>query len=93
MGLVDPGEELEASKPGEVTTEAPAESEAVSAAMRPWMWNRGMTLRQRSAGVRLSAARMLSAEIARLRWVRGTILGRAVVPEVWRTIATSSGWA
>src|SRR5688572_1774548 len=84
---------LKASKPGDVTTDAPALREASIAAIRPWMWNSGMTFRQRSAGVRARASRMLPAEITRLRWLRGTILGRAVVPEVWSTRATSSDWA
>ena len=38
-----------ALKPGVQTTDAPAESEESTAAIRPWMWNSGMMLRQRSA--------------------------------------------
>src|SRR5918998_555816 len=37
-----------AKKPGVQTTLAPAASEASSAAIKPWMWNNGITLRQRS---------------------------------------------
>ena len=38
-----------------------------TAAIRPWMWNSGMMLRQRSAGVSASVSRMCLAEAARLR--------------------------
>src|SRR5690606_11716630 len=71
-----------ALKPGVQKTEAPADSDEVTAAMRPWMWKSGMMLRQRSAGVRRSVRRMLRAEAAILRPARGTIFGRDVVPEV-----------
>ena len=62
------------------------------AAIRPWMWNSGMMLRQRSSGV--SAERGADVpgrgrEVA--RGSSGTIFGREVVPEVCRTSATSSG--
>ena len=69
----------------------PADRGASSPAMSPWMWKRGITNRQRSSEVRASDSAMLAAERARLAWVRGTVFGRAVVPEVWRTRATSSG--
>ena len=36
---------------------------------------------------------MFAAEVQRLAWVNGTILGRAVVPEVWSSNATFSGGA
>ena len=36
---------------------------------------------------------MFAAEAQRLAWVNGTILGRAVVPEVWSNNATFSGGA
>ena len=36
---------------------------------------------------------MFAAEAQRLAWVNGTILGRAVVPEVWSSNATFSGGA
>ena len=65
----------------------------VTAAIRPWMWNSGMTLRQRSAGVSASVVRICRAEAARLRCSSGTILGREVVPEVCSTSASSSSFA
>ena len=55
------------------------------------MWNSGMMLRQVSAGLNARAAAMCRAEAARLPLVNGTILGRAVVPEVCSTKAGSSG--
>ena len=51
--------------------------------MIPWMWKSGMTVREQSATVSWSEAAMFSAERARLRWRRGTIFGREVVPDVW----------
>ena len=56
-----------ALKPGVQQIEPPAASEDSTAAIRPWMWNSGMTLRQRSAGVSASVAPMWRAEAARLR--------------------------
>ena len=82
---------LNALKPGVQQTAAPAEREDVTAAIRPWMWNSGMMLRQVSAGDSARAAAMWLAEAAILALVSGTILGRAVVPEVCRTSAGSSG--
>ena len=52
-----------------------------------------MMLRQRSAGPSARVVAMWPAEATRLPWVSGTILGREVVPEVWRTSAVSSGRA
>ena len=69
---------------------APAASEADTAAISPWMWNSGMMLRQRSAGVSASDRRMLFAEAKTLDCKSGTIFGRDVVPDVWRISATSS---
>ncbi len=57
------------------------------------MWNNGITLRQRSDGVSASDVMMLPTDVARLRWLNGTIFGRAVVPEVCSTSAMSSGSA
>ena len=82
---------LSALKPGVQNTLPPAQSEDSTEPMRPWMWNNGMTLRQRSAGVRLRMSRMWPAEAQTLRCDSGTILGREVVPEVCSTSATSSG--
>src|SRR5437660_8287425 len=66
---------------------------AARAATSPWMWNSGITLRQRSAADKLSVAATLLADAHRLAWVSGTCFGRDVVPLVCRTRATSSGAA
>ncbi len=79
-----------ALKPGAHQIDAPAASEAETAAIRPWIWNSGITFRQRSAGVRSSDTWMCSAEAQIFDWSSGTILGRDVVPEVCRIRATSS---
>ena len=55
------------------------------------MWKSGMTLRQRSTAVSSRASATLRAEAQSMRCVRGTSLGRDVVPEVCRRSATSSG--
>ena len=71
-----------ALKPGEQKTLAPAYNVLSTAAIRPWMWNSGMMLRQRSAGVTWVVAAMWRAEAVTLIWLSGTIFGREVVPEV-----------
>ena len=58
--------------------------------MIPWMWKSGMTVKERSAALSRNDAAMLRAERARLRWRRGTIFGRDVVPDVCSTRASSS---
>ena len=73
------------------TTDAPAARDDSSDAIRPWIWNSGIMLRQRSRTVNRNVPRILPAEITRLLWVSGTILGRDVVPEVCRTRAMSWG--
>src|SRR6185437_4893149 len=78
-----------ALKPGEHDTDAPAPSELKVAAISPWIWNSGMMLRQRSAGVSESVAPMCRADAARFAVASGTILGRAVVPDVCSTSAIS----
>ena len=55
------------------------------------MWNIGNMCRQRSAGPSSSERAMFRAEAARLRWLSGTVRGKALVPEVWSTSAISSG--
>ena len=82
---------LSALKPSVQTTEPPACSDDSTAAISPWMWNSGMTLRQRSASPSASVAAMWPAEAVTLRCISGTILGRDVVPEVCSTSAISSG--
>ena len=89
--LVEPAVELERGRiRGVHTTDPPAASGASSPAIRPWMWKSGITLRDRSSLVSASESAMLRAERARLRWRRGTILGRDVVPDVCNTRAMSS---
>src|SRR6185437_4359810 len=82
---------LSALKPGVQWTLAPAASEDSVAAIRPWIWNSGMTLRQRSAGVSWSVTPICRAVAAMLAGDSGTILGRDVVPDVCSTNAMSSG--
>ncbi len=79
-----------ATKPGVATMLPPEAIVARTAATRPWMWNRGMTLRQRSASVSSRAAAIVRAEATSRPCVSGTIFGRAVVPDVCRTRAMSS---
>src|SRR5690606_6751200 len=79
-----------ALKPGVANTLAPADRLDATAAIRPWMWNSGMMLRQRSSGVSAKVSRMLRAVAQMLRWLSGTVLGRDVVPEVCSTSAMSS---
>ena len=55
------------------------------------MWKRGMTPRHRSSRPRSSVLATFAAEATRFRCRRGTRFGREVVPEVWRSKATSSG--
>src|SRR6202000_2582533 len=81
---------LKALKPGVQTTDAPADRLDRTAAISPWIWNSGMTLRQVSPGVSDKVAAMFCAEAATLIWRSGTIFGRAVVPEVCSTSAISS---
>src|SRR6185312_4782284 len=78
-----------ALKPGVQLTDAPEASDDSTAAIRPWMWNSGRMLRQRSFGFSARVPPMCRAEAARLAADSGTILGRAVVPEVWSTSAAS----
>src|SRR5690242_1085015 len=78
-----------ALKPGVQKTLAPAASEDSTAPISPWIWNSGMMLRQRSAGVRPSVAPICAADAARLAWLSGTSFGREVVPEVCKRSATS----
>ena len=77
-------------KPGLQTTLAPAVSDAMTAAIRPCMWNSGMMFKQTSSQVSASVVAILHAEVQILPWVRGTSLGREVVPEVCKTRASSS---
>jgi hypothetical protein len=76
--------------PGVQMTLAPARSEESSAPTRPWMWNKGMTLRHRSPGSRRNVVATCFAEARRFPCVSGTILARPVVPEVCSISATSS---
>ena len=78
-------------KPGVHATVPPPASDASRAATRPWMWNSGMTLRHRSVGSSPRASATFRAERQSLPCVRGTSLGRDVVPDVCRRSATSAG--
>ncbi len=85
---------LKASKPGDVTTEAPARQR------RQQRRHEAVDVEQRhdvqapvgSASAPASRG-CCRRRPHRLLWVNGTIFGRAVVPEVCSTIATSSGSA
>ena len=70
-----------ALKPGVQNTCEPAASGANTPAIRPWMWNSGITFSARSDGVSARCSAMCRADATRLAWVSGTIFGRAVVPE------------
>ncbi len=82
-----------ALKPGVQNTELPADKGARTPAISPWIWNRGMMLSPTSVGSKRVVARILWAEAQTLRWRKGTILGREVVPDVCSTRAMSSGSA
>ncbi len=71
------------------TTLAPAESDASTAAISPWMWNRGITFRQRSSGDSASVVAMWRADAVRFAEVSGTSFGFDVVPDVWSSSAVS----
>src|SRR5580700_70029 len=79
------------SQPGVQTTPAPAASDVITVAIRPWPWNSGSTFRQRSASLNCSAATALKAEVQILAWVSGTIFGRDVVPDVNKSSAVAPG--
>ena len=80
-----------ALNPGVQNTLPPAAIEESTAAIRPWIWNSGMMLRQRSAGVSARVRPICVAEASTFRWDSGTSFGREVVPEVCSSSATSSG--
>src|SRR6056297_4087787 len=80
-----------ALNPVEHQIDAPADSEAATAASSPWMWNNGITFMQRSSDTSVSESAICCAEAVTLDCSNGTILGRDVVPEVCRISATSSG--
>src|SRR5687767_10455616 len=84
---------LSALNPVVQKTSPPADRGASKAAIRPWMWNSGMITRARSSSLRASDSLTLYADAHTLRCDSGTILGRDVVPDVWRTRAISSGEA
>jgi len=85
-------ENFSASNPGAHQIDASAASDAVTAAICPWIWNSGITFRQQSAGA--SGTPMFCAEAAWFDCSSGTIFGRDVVPDVCRFRAVLSGpWA
>ena len=79
------------SQPGLQTTPAPAASDVITVAMRPWPWNSGNTFKQRSASLSCNAATALKAEVQILICVNGTIFGRDVVPDVNKNSAMAPG--
>ena len=79
-----------ALKPGVQKIWLPTAIGASTPAIKPWMWNSGITCSSRSCCVSLSVALMLRADAHTFLWVSGTILGREVVPEVCRIKAMSS---
>ena len=93
VGLASPShaKNLSALNPGVQHTVPPALSGASNAAMRPWMWNSGITQSPTSPLVSERVRRMLCADAHTLRCASGTILGRDVVPDVCSTRAMSSG--
>ena len=91
--LVEPAEKVQRVEARVQLTEAPAAMLESVAAIRPWIWNSGMMFMHTSSGVRCSICPMLRADAATLRCHSGTILGRAVVPEVCSTSTTSSASA
>ena len=62
-------------------------------AIKPCMWNKGMTFKPLSLAVKAVLRAICCADAHTLRCVSGTILGREVVPEVCKTKATSSACA
>ena len=64
------------------TVDPPAESGQIRPFKSPWLWNSGMTLRQRSAGFRSSQLHIALEEAMTMEWRTGTTLGRPVVPAV-----------
>src|ERR1700749_128781 len=82
-----------ALKPGVQMTLAPAARLDRVAAISQWIWNSGMMLRQTSSSRSPKVLPIGEAEAVTLVWVRGTILGREVVPEVCSTRAMSPLWA
>src|SRR6185295_15280571 len=82
-----------ALKPGAANTVPPADSGANNPAISPWMWKSGMMLRFTSEAVSAKVFAMLPAETVRFAWLKGTILGREVVPDVCSTNAASPSLA
>ena len=94
LKAIQPAKELlRGRSPARRRCARPRSSDDRTAAIRPWIWNSGMTFRQQSCGVSASEAAILTADWQRLAWVSGTILGLDVVPEVCRTSAVSDGSA
>src|SRR5258708_8806598 len=81
---------LVASKPGVQTTLEPAASAARTPEIKPCPWKRGNTLSNRSRGLRVRTAPTLEADRQTLAWVRGTVFGHDVLPEVNRMNASSA---
>ena len=71
-----------ALKPDEHQIEAPAVKDAETAAMRPWIWKRGITFIHLSEEDKDKDRAIFEADAAILDCNNGTIFGLDVVPEV-----------
>lgn len=90
LSLISAQKEEAENRPAPGRTAAPPEARVDSrAAINPWTWNKGITIRVRSDGVSSYVAMMCLMEDARFFCVSGTPLGRLVVPEVCRKSASS----
>ena len=73
---------LSGLNPGEQYTVAPALRLAGVAPISPCIWNSGMMFKHRSEAVSSRVFLILLALAQIFAWVRGTIFGRDVVPDV-----------
>src|SRR5580704_13485895 len=73
------------------TTTVPPESKVASSdATNPCTWNSGMMHSETSSAESAYVFAIFADETARLKWRKGTLLGRPVLPLVCRTRAMSS---
>ena len=79
-----------ALKPGVQTTLEPAASAARIPEIKPCPWKRGSTLSRRSRDPSSRLIPTLRADRQTLAWVKGTVFGRDVLPEVKRMNASSA---
>ena len=76
---------LIALNPSDAQTEAPALIDEAKIAIRPWIWKSGIIFRQWSLSERFKLLEIYSAEEKIFLFVKGTIFGLDVVPDVWST--------